>query len=299
MATKEYLNKVVAIDALEGMKNLDSNSIDLIFSGIPYPSTLKSGGIKFDSYTDWILPFAKEMHRILKPSGSCIIIAQNRTKKVVDPWIYEIVLSFIKDVKFSLLQDFYWIKQNTLPSGMVSTYKRCRSTTEMIFWYGKDPDETKVDTKNVLREYPQYVNTLEKIAAYQKNVRETTLDKDSISQVAINKYNFHNDKVGSTPFNVIVASPISHSDPIYDIMRNSGIDHPGRLPEFLPEFFIKMLTDRKAIVLDPFVGSGATMTAAKRLERKYIGFDISEDYINLAEMRLDTMIEAISLEEWC
>lgn len=298
MPTKDYLNKVIAIDALKGMQKIDTDSVDLIFSGIPYPTTLRAGGVEFDSYTDWLLPFAKEMYRVLKPSGSCVIIAHNQTKKIVDTWIYEVVLSLTKEVKFSLLQDFYWIKPNTPPSGMVSTYKRCRSIVEIIFWYGKDPDKTKVDTQKVLREYHDYVNTIGKIAAYQKNIRETTVDKDSISQVAINKYDFHNDKVGSTPFNAIVGSPISHKDSIYDLMKNSGIEHPGRLPEFLSEFFIKMLTDTGDIVLDPFVGSGATVTAAKRLDRKYIGLDISEDYVKLANMRLDIVSKSVNLKEW-
>jgi len=150
MATKDYLNKVVAIDALKGMEDIDSNSIDLIFSGIPYPSTLRSSGVEFDSYTDWFLPFAKEMHRIIRPSGSCVIIAHNQTKKIVDTWIYEVILSLTKDVKFSLLQDFYWVKPNTPPSGMVSKYKRCRSIVEMIFWYGKDPNKTKANTQKCI-----------------------------------------------------------------------------------------------------------------------------------------------------
>lgn len=298
MTTKDYLNEVVAIDALKGMQDLDSDSVDLIFSGIPYPTTLRAGGVEFDSYTDWLLPFAKEMYRILKPSGSCVIISHNQTKKIIDTWIYEVVLSLTKDVKFSLLQDFYWVKPNTPPSGMVSSYKRCRSIVEMIFWYGKDPDGTKVDTQKVLREYHSHINTLVKIASYQKNIKETTIDKNSISPIAINKYDLHNDKVGSTPFNAIVGSPISHKDPIYDIMKSSGIEHPGRHPEFISEFFIKMLTDPGDIVLDPFVGSGATVTAAKKLGRKYIGLDISEDYVKLADMRLDTVARSVNLEEW-
>jgi DNA modification methylase len=298
MPTKDYFNKVVAIDALKGMQDLDTDSVDFIFSGIPYPDTLRAGGVEFDSYTDWLLPFAKEMYRVLKPSGSCVIIAHNQTKKIVDTWIYEVVLSLTKDVKFSLLQDFYWVKPNTPPSGMVSTYKRCRSIVEIIFWYGKDPDKTKVDTRKVLREYHNYVNVLGKIASHQKNIRETTIDKDSISPIAINKYDLRGDKPGSTPFNAIVGSPISHKDPIYDLMQSTGIDHPGRLPEFISEFFIKMLTEPGDIVLDPFVGSGATVTSAKKLGRKYVGFDIDKEYAKLSNMRLNMVTKPRNLEEW-
>ena len=47
-----------------------------------------------------------------------------------------------------------------------------------------------------------------------------------------------------------------------------------------------MTTDEHDVVLDPFVGSGTTAVAAKKLGRNYIGFDISEDYQKISEKNL-------------
>ena len=62
--------------------------------------------------------------------------------------------------------------------------------------------------------------------------------------------------------------------------------HPCQLPEPLLERLILMVTDEGDIVLDPFIGAGTTTLAAKRLGRQYIGIDIDESYVNIAEEKL-------------
>ena len=47
-----------------------------------------------------------------------------------------------------------------------------------------------------------------------------------------------------------------------------------------------MSTDENDIVLDPFVGTGTTVIAAKRLGRKFIGIDIDEKYVNITKDKL-------------
>jgi DNA modification methylase len=49
---------------------------------------------------------------------------------------------------------------------------------------------------------------------------------------------------------------------------------------------IKLYTFKGDIILDPFIGSGTTAIAAKKLGRKYIGYDISKEYCKLAEDRI-------------
>lgn len=63
--------------------------------------------------------------------------------------------------------------------------------------------------------------------------------------------------------------------------------HPASFPPELPKRCIKMLSWRNAIVLDPFCGVGTTCIEAKKLGRKYIGFDISEEYCNIARKNLE------------
>lgn len=57
-------------------------------------------------------------------------------------------------------------------------------------------------------------------------------------------------------------------------------------PEKLPEMCIQLLSYKDDIILDPFMGSGTTGKVAKELCRNYIGFEISEEYCNIANDRI-------------
>lgn len=61
-----------------------------------------------------------------------------------------------------------------------------------------------------------------------------------------------------------------------------GNGHGAQFPIQLPGRCIALSTKKDDIVLDPFVGAGTTAIAAVTLGRKYIGFDISDEYLNLA-----------------
>jgi DNA modification methylase len=62
--------------------------------------------------------------------------------------------------------------------------------------------------------------------------------------------------------------------------------HPAVFPISLPAHFIRTLTHEGELVLDPFVGIGTTLIAAKDLNRNAVGFDLNEEYITLAKKRL-------------
>jgi site-specific DNA-methyltransferase (adenine-specific) len=70
---------------------------------------------------------------------------------------------------------------------------------------------------------------------------------------------------------------------IWSFIPNSYLPHPAPFPVELVEQCILATTEIDDIVLDPFIGIGTTAVVAKKLERKYIGFEISENYIKLAE----------------
>jgi len=74
---------------------------------------------------------------------------------------------------------------------------------------------------------------------------------------------------------------------IHRIKHNKYRDeHPCQLPIHLLERIILMSTDEGNIVFDPFVGTGTTVIAAKRLGRRYIGFDMDKKYVELSQMKL-------------
>ncbi len=64
------------------------------------------------------------------------------------------------------------------------------------------------------------------------------------------------------------------------------IGHPAPFPLELAERVIHLYSYRDDVVLDPFMGSGTTCVAARRLGRHYLGFDISPEYCALAQKRL-------------
>jgi site-specific DNA-methyltransferase (adenine-specific) len=87
---------------------------------------------------------------------------------------------------------------------------------------------------------------------------------------------------------------------IHRIKHNKYRDeHPCQLPLHLLERIILMSTDENSIVLDPFNGTGTTAIAAKRLGRQYIGFDLSSEYIDITNNKLQQELSNSKLgEKW-
>jgi len=74
--------------------------------------------------------------------------------------------------------------------------------------------------------------------------------------------------------------------------KEKGIKpHPARFPDELPEFFIRMLTDKNDLVLDPFAGSCVTGEVCERLDRRWICIDIVEEYLQGAKARFRSQIK--------
>lgn len=83
---------------------------------------------------------------------------------------------------------------------------------------------------------------------------------------------------------------------IWNIQPESAkrVGHPAPFPVALASRVIKLYSYKNDVILDPFVGSGTTCVAAKKLGRHYVGFDISQEYCQLAEARI--LKESINTE---
>lgn len=65
--------------------------------------------------------------------------------------------------------------------------------------------------------------------------------------------------------------------------------HPATFPIALPAKLIKLLTHRGELVVDPFVGSGTTLVAARDLDRNAAGFDLKQEYVDVSDERLSQL----------
>jgi site-specific DNA-methyltransferase (adenine-specific) len=74
------------------------------------------------------------------------------------------------------------------------------------------------------------------------------------------------------------------------------VGHPAPFPEELPYRLIQLYSFKGDVILDPFMGSGTTAVAAIKSERKFVGYDISEEYIQLAKRRLKPFLEQITFK---
>jgi DNA modification methylase len=73
--------------------------------------------------------------------------------------------------------------------------------------------------------------------------------------------------------------------------RNMGAyKHPAMFPEELVARVLKLFSFKNDIVLDPFNGVGTTTAVAKKLERKYVGIDVSEEYCDVAKRRIESTL---------
>jgi len=87
----------------------------------------------------------------------------------------------------------------------------------------------------------------------------------------------------------VYAGSIHHPEAILAKGRNSKA-HPAQMPEGLPKRAIQFSCPEQGTVLDPFMGSGTTLRAAKDLNRKAIGIEIEERYCEIAAKRMSQLV---------
>jgi len=95
-----------------------------------------------------------------------------------------------------------------------------------------------------------------------------------------------NNMKGANPGDVWEFSHVHYSNP-------ERVKHPTQKPEALMKRIISASSNKSNIVLDPFVGSGTTCVVANLLGRKWIGFDINPEYIEMSENRIKKEINML------
>ena len=129
-------SKILLGDSKELLKEIESNSVDLIFTSPPYADSRKNtyGGIHPDKYVEWFLPFSKELLRVLIVDGTFIL---NIKEKVVDGEKHTYVFDLIKELRkqgWLWTEEFIWHKKNSFPGKWPN---RFRDSWERLLQFNK------------------------------------------------------------------------------------------------------------------------------------------------------------------
>ena len=244
--------------------------MDLIVTSPPYADQRKStyGGIHPDEYVEWFLPISEQLLRVLKPTGTFIL---NITEKVVKGersiYVMELILEMRKQGWF-WTEEFIWHKKNCYPGKWPN---RFRDAWERLLQFNKN----------------------RKFNMYQEEVMVPTGDwaKSRLKKLSETDKKRDNSKVGSgfgkNISNWIGRDKAYPTNVLHLATECNNKSHSAAFPEGLPEWFIKLFTQEKDLVLDPFMGSGTALKVANRMRRNSIGIDIVPEYYEMVKEQLN------------
>jgi len=281
MASEYFKTKLGSIflgDSLELFgETIKTGSVDLIMTSPPFGLVRKKdyGNVDADEYLDWFRPFAKVFFNSLKDTGSLVIdiggswIPGQPTRSL---YHYELLIMLCREYGFHLAQDYFWWNPSKLPSPaewVTVRRLRVKDAVNCIWWLSKTP-WPKASNRRVPYPYSDSMKSLLK-NGYKAKLRPSGHD---ISE------NFSKNNGSAIPPNLIaIANTESNSKYSQYCKDNSLPIHPARFPQYLPEYFIRMLTDKDNLVVDPFAGSCITGEVAESLNRRWICGELVEDYL--------------------
>jgi site-specific DNA-methyltransferase (adenine-specific) len=244
------------MDNIEGLKKLDDNSIDLTVTSPPYDDLRNYKGYTFDFEN-----LAKELYRVTKVGGVVVWVVGDATKNGSESGTSFKQALYFTEIGFNLHDTMIWNKGGFTAVGALST--RYAPVFEYMFILTKG----KIKTFNPIKDRIT-INGGKKVSG---TIRQKDGSTKPMSKVmTINKY--------SQRYNIWNINP----------QRQRGkYTHPAVFPEQLAEDHILSWSNVGDIVLDPFMGSGTTAKMARLNNRNYIGFEISPEYCDIAEKRLE------------
>ncbi len=265
----EITTNIFLGDSKEQLKLLPDNSVDLIVTSPPYADQRKStyGGIHPDKYVEWFLPISEQLLRVLKPTGTFIL---NIKEKVVEgersTYVIELIIAMRKQ-GWLWTEEFIWCKKNSYPGKWPN---RFRDSWERLLQFNKDKHF------NMYQE-----EVMVPIGDWAKTRLKKLSDTDKIRD---------NSKVGSgfgkNISNWVDRDKAYPTNVLHLATECNNKNHSAAFPEALPEWFIKLFTKEGDTVLDPFMGSGTTLSVANRMKRNSIGIEIVPEYYEMVRKKL-------------
>ena len=174
------------------------------------------------------------------------------------------VIHFVEKLGLRFVDEYIWNKTNPFPTG---SKKRLKDGFERVLHFTKTNDYKFNPTNVLVKSTSKWLKSEKR--RKNKGVHDTTNGSNMNMQKRI-----ASDMV--RPSNVITGSS-----------SNINISHPAVFPDYLPDFFIKLMTDTGDTVVDPFMGSGTTGISAKKLNRDFVGIELDPEYFKLAKERIE------------
>ncbi len=253
------LNDVYCIDVVEGLKQLPRESIDLMVASPPYDNIRDYNGFSLD-----LSMVGKELFKVMKDGGIAVMVMQDQTKNFGKSLTsFRTVIDWCDNAGFKLFETLIYRKYGAEGAWW---NKRFRVDHEYMFVFLKG-------------KRPRYFNK-EPLKIPSKHAGKVMTGGGTRLTNGIR-----------IPTRAIKINPTKCRGTIWEYMTaGDGTrlkhQHPATFPDKLPYDIIQCFCPPNGIVLDIFIGSGTTALAAISLGRKFLGFDISKDYIDLAKKRI-------------
>jgi site-specific DNA-methyltransferase (adenine-specific) len=255
------LDQIMCGDAVEMLKKMPDNSVDLVVTSPPYDSIRDYKGFAYDLHAT-----GEQIYRVLKEGGIAVMVIQDQTKNFGKSLTsFRTILDWCDIIGFKLFETAIYRKYGA----------------EGAWWnkrFRVDHEYMPIFLKG---ERPQYFDKNDlKIPSKHAGKTMTGGGTRLTNGVRI-------------ATRAITINPTKCRGTIWEYMTaGDGTrlkhQHPATFPDKLPYDFIGCFCPPDGIVLDPFVGSGTTTVAAKNLGRHYIGIDIAQEYCDIANKRMET-----------
>lgn len=330
-------DQILCGDNLELIQKLPDCSIQLVITSPPYFQQRDYGGgigneTEVSEYIDKLLCLFRECVRVVKDDGSIVF---NVGDKYLDSNLllvpYRFALAATETGLVKLVNEITWVKRNPTPRQF---RRRLVSSTEPFFHFAKSDDyyydlnaflaqeraPKRSNKKNGTKLGQRYFELIaeSELSKAEKIVarKELTEVIQEVLQGQIHDFRMKIRGIHAEPFGGQIGGRTlqlknkgftiirMHGNKLKrDVIETSvaavkGNKHPAIYPVEVVEEFLHLLTPPASLVLDPFMGSGSTAVACKKLGRHYIGYDINAEYCEYAQQRaLDSSSDSQGLFE--
>jgi DNA modification methylase len=248
-------------DSSQVLKTLPSESIDMTLTSPPYDNLRTYGGHTFDFET-----IAQELYRLTKPGGVVVWVVNDETKDFCESLTsFKQAIYFVESCHFNLLDTMIYSRLCTPPP--YPNMRRYAQAFDYMFVFSKGCPATF----NALKEESTNAGSAQRSSTYRQ--------KDGSLKARHSAGPVKEEKVRTNIWAYLTGSAHSTLDKI-------AYQHPATFPEQLALDHISSWSNPGDLVLDPFVGSGTTLKAARLLGRRAIGIEINERYCEIAAKRL-------------